>query len=179
MKTLEQVKAEYLAEAQTKTVGKYVVFNSEGKVEAFSDEEFPFSFDGETWITAELNTRELFQSRDGGYYELKDLPENSDDFAKDQYAIEVKAERNARIRDTDAYVQLSDKTVQRGEGEKRTALTETERAELIQYRAQLRDFPLTEGFPFCEFPAFPSALNYELSKKSELREIRNGVINGL
>jgi hypothetical protein len=175
MKTLEEVKSEYLESAQKHKVGKYVVYDPQtGRVAAHSNGDKPFdhSFDGgATWVKAVKNDKDLFLSKDGNYYELSALPENDDAFVTEKYKNEVKAERNARISDSDSYAQLTDITVQRAAGEARSALTEEEREALIAYRQELRDLPEKEGFPFVEYPAYPDCLAYELSAKAEQREM--------
>jgi hypothetical protein len=173
MKTLEQVKAEYLETAKKHKAGEYVIFNPDtGKVAAHSAAKFQHTFDqGKTWVWAEKNSTELFLSKDGSYYEYSKLPEQDDSFVTEKYVQEVKAERNQRISDCDTYAQLGDITIQRAEGESRSAMTDDERAELLAYRTALRDFPEAENFPFADFPEFPSALAYELGKKVEQREM--------
>ncbi|WP_277029791.1 phage tail assembly chaperone [Turicimonas muris] len=121
-------------------------------------------------IKSELITQPLFRSSDGKYYQASELPEQSDNFVLERYSNEVKVERNARISDTDDYVKLPDITIQKLAKAKRTALTDEDRAYLEAYRQALRNLPETAGFPFVEFPAFPSALAYELQQKVESRE---------
>ena len=75
----------------------------------------------------------LYQSADGQFYTESELPENSDDFCKERYSNEIKAERNARISDTDDYVKLPDITVARSAGAKRSALEDADRTELETY----------------------------------------------
>ena len=98
------------------------------------------------------------------------MPENSDAFCTQRYANEVRAERNARISDTDDYVKLPDITVARSAGAKRSALEDADRTELETYRQALRNLPEAEGFPFVEWPEFPSALAYELQQKVDARQ---------
>ncbi len=120
----------------------------------------------------------LYQSADGQFYTESELPENSDAFCTQRYANEVRAERNARISDTDDYVKLPDITVARSagakrsalEGAKRSALEDADRTELETYRQALRNLPEAEGFPFVEWPEFPSALAYELQQKVDARQ---------
>lgn len=128
-------------------------------------------------IKSELITQPLFRSSDGKYYQASELPEQSDSFVLERYSAEVKSERNCRISDTDDYVKLSDITVQRMAKAKRTALTDGDRAYLEAYRQALRNMPETAGFPFVEFPAFPTALAYELGQKVEARERMKGGFN--
>lgn len=128
-------------------------------------------------IKSELITQPLFRSSDGKYYQASELPEQSDTFVLERYSAEVKVERNARISDTDDYVKLPDITVQKLAKAKRQALTDEDRAYLEAYRQSLRNMPETAGFPFVEFPAFPTALAYELSQKAEARERMKGGFN--
>lgn len=121
-------------------------------------------------VKSQLITDELYQSADGKYYTQADLPENSDDFCKERYSNEVKAERNARISDTDDYVKLPDITVARSAGAKRSALDDADRISLETYRQALRNLPEVEGFPFVAWPVFPTALAYELQQKVNARQ---------
>lgn len=125
-------------------------------------------------VKSQLITDELYQSADGKYYTQADLPENSDDFCKERYANEIKAERNARISDTDDYVKLPDITVARSAGAKRSALEEEDRTELETYRQALRDLTEAQGFPFVAWPEFPAALAYELQQKVNARSQMRG-----
>lgn len=126
-------------------------------------------------VKSQLITDELYQSADGKYYAQADLPENSDDFCTQRYSNEIKAERNARISDTDDYVKLPDITVARSAGAKRSALEEVDRVALEIYRQRLRDLTDQDGFPFVEWPIFPTALAYELQQKINARQnMRNG-----
>ena len=126
-------------------------------------------------VKSQLITDELYQSADGKYYTQADLPENSDEFCKERYSNEIKAERNARISDTDDYVKLPDITVARSAGAKRSALEEEDRTELETYRQALRDLTEAQGFPFVEWPTFPTALSYELQQKVNARtQMRQG-----
>lgn len=107
---------------------------------------------------------------DGQFYEESSLPEQDQAKCLQKYSNDVKAERNARITDTDDLAKLSDMTV-KVEGESsRRSLTEDERAALITYRQELRDLPEAEGFPFVAFPEIPSALSLFLGEKIEARE---------
>ena len=195
MKTLSEVKAEYLAEALASPVGGYVVMDRNGKVAAHSNSGFVHCFvdpldleaaraagyeckdeeiDGRvlTWVTAKERPGELFRSADGGYYAAAALPENDDAFVTECYAAEVRAERNARIGDTDGYVQMVDMTVQKEAKAARQALTEAERAELMAYREALRDMPAQPGFPFVEYPTMPACIAYECGQKAESRAMQ-------
>lgn len=126
-------------------------------------------------VKSQLITDELYQSADGKYYTQADLPENSDAFCKERYSNEIKAERNARISDTDDYVKLPDITVARSAGAKRSALEEEDRTELETYRQALRDLTEAQGFPFVAWPEFPTALAYELQQKVNARtQMRQG-----
>lgn len=126
-------------------------------------------------VKSQLITDELYQSADGKYYTQADLPENTDAFCTQRYSNEIKAERNARISDTDDYVKLPDITVARSAGAKRSALEEVDRVALEIYRQRLRDLTDQDGFPFVEWPIFPTALAYELQQKINARQnMRNG-----
>lgn len=126
-------------------------------------------------VKTQLITDELYQSADGKYYAQAELPENSDDFCTQRYSNEIKAERNARISDTDDYVKLPDITVARSAGAKRSVLEEVDRVALEIYRQRLRDLTEQDGFPFVAWPTFPTALAYELQQKINSRNnMRNG-----
>lgn len=195
MKTLSEVKAAYLNEALSSPVGGYVVMDRNGKVAAHSNSEFVHCFvdpldleaaraagyeckdeeiDGRvlTWVTAKERPGELFRSADGGYYAAASLPENDDAFVTERYAAEVRAERNARISDTDCYVQLTDMTVQKEAKSAREALTDQERTEVLAYREALRDLPTVEGFPFVEYPTIPACIAYECGQKADARAMQ-------
>lgn len=128
-------------------------------------------------VKSQLITDELYQSADGKYYTQADLPENSDEFCKERYSNEIKAERNARISDTDDYVKLPDITVARSAGAKRSALADADRTALETYRQALRNLPEVQGFPFVEWPEFPTALAYELQQKVNARSQMRGGFN--
>lgn len=128
-------------------------------------------------VKSQLITDELYQSADGKYYIQADLPENSDAFCKERYSNEIKAERNARISDTDDYVKLPDITVARSAGAKRSALEDADRAALETYRQALRDLTEAQGFPFVSWPVFPTALAYELQQKVNARTSMRGGFN--
>lgn len=195
MKTLSDVKAEYLNEALSSPVGGYVVMDRNGKVAAHSNSEFVHCFgdpldleaarangyeckdeeiDGRvlTWVTAKERPGELFRSADGGYYTEANLPEHDDAFVTERYAQTVRSERNARISDTDCYVQLADMTVQKESKSAREALTDEERAEVMTYREALRDMPAQKGFPFVEYPTMPACIAYECGQKAEFRAMQ-------
>lgn len=195
MKTLSEVKAEYLAEALASPVGGYVILDRNGKVMAHSASPFVHCFvdpldlewarangyeckdeeiDGRvlTWVTAKEKPGELFRSADGGYYTEANLPEHDDAFVTERYAQTVRSERNARISDTDSYVQLADMTVQKEAKSAREALTDEERADVLAYREALRDLPTVEGFPFVEYPTIPACIEYECGQKAESRAMQ-------
>ena len=195
MKTLQEVKAEYLNEALSSPVGGYVVMDRTGKVAAHSNSEFVHCFvdpldleaaraagyeckdeeiDGRvlTWVTAKERPGELFRSADGGYYAAASLPENDDAFVTERYAAEVRAERNARISDTDDYIKMPDMTVKKSAKASREALTDEERAEVMTYREALRDMPAQKGFPFVEYPTMPACIAYECGQKAESRAMQ-------
>lgn len=121
-------------------------------------------------VRTEKINQALYQSSDGCFYTKPNLPENSDDFCKERYGNEIKAERNARISDTDDYVKLPDITVAKTVGAKRSALTDTDRTELETYRQALRNLSEAQGFPFVSWPEFPRALAYELQQKVDARQ---------
>lgn len=121
-------------------------------------------------VRTEKINQALYQSSDGCFYTKPNLPENSDDFCKERCAKEIKAERNARISDTDDYVKLPDITVARSAGAKRSALEDADRISLETYRQALRNLPEVEGFPFVPWPVFPTALAYELQQKVNARQ---------
>lgn len=201
MKTLSEVKAEYLAEALASPVGGYVILDRNGKVMAHSASPFVHCFvdpldlewarangyeckdediDGRvlTWVTAKEKPGELFRSADGGYYTEANLPENDDAFVTERYAAEVRSERNARIADTDSYVQLTDMTVQKEAKSAREALTDQERTEVLAYREALRDLPTVEGFPFVEYPTIPACIEYECGQKADARAVQANMYRG-
>lgn len=120
-------------------------------------------------VRTEKINQVLYQSSDGCFYTKPNLPEQGDDFCLERYSDEVKSERNARISDTDKYVQLTDITFQTEAGAKRKGLTDDDRQCLFAYRQALKDLPEKEGFPFVDFPHFPEALNYELEKAAAVR----------
>lgn len=189
MTTLSEIKQKYLAEAMARPIEKYCIRDHEGKIVARSNSPVVHVFNNEEddayaaehytlketyngmkfWLGEESPTG-LYQSADGQFYTESELPENSDAFCKERYSNEIKAERNARISDTDDYVKLPDITVARSAGAKRSALEEEDRTELETYRQALRDLPEEQGFPFVEWPEFPAALAYELQQKVDARQ---------
>ena len=181
MKTLEEVKQEMLSRAMNRPLSKYSLKDSDGRIavssnspgqhafidakdEAFAQSHYTLSErfkreDGTIikYWKLEPSPKGYFQSADGDYYLSTELPELDDDFVKQQYEQEVRGERNARISDTDDYVKLPDITVARSAGAKRSALEEEDRTELETYRQALRDLTEAQGFPFVEWPEFPTA----------------------
>ena len=201
MKTLSDVKAEYLNEALSSPVGGYVILDRNGEVMAHSVSPFVHCYvdpldlewarangyeckdeemDGRvlTWVTAKERPGELFRSADGGYYAAAALPENDDAFVTERYAQTVRSERNARISDTDCYVQLADMTVHKESKVAREALTDEERAEVMTYREALRDLPTVEGFPFVEYPTIPACIAYECGQKADARAMQANMYRG-
>lgn len=199
MKTLEEVKQEMLSRAMNRPLSKYSLKDSDGRIavssnspgqhafidakdEAFAQSHYTLSErfkreDGTIikYWKLEPSPKGYFQSADGDYYLSTELPELDDDFVKQQYEQEVRGERNARISDTDDYVKLPDITVARSAGAKRSALEEEDRTELETYRQALRDLTEAQGFPFVEWPEFPTALAYELQQKVNARnQMRQG-----
>lgn len=194
MKTLEQVRQEMLAKAMSQPLAKYSLQDSNGKVvvssnspgqhvftdpkdEAFAKSHYKlsekFKRDDGTLINfwkMEPSPKGYFQSADGNYYLSAELPELDDEFVKLRYEQEVRGERNARISDTDKYVQLPDITVARSAGAKRSVLEEADRVSLETYRQALRDLTDQAGFPFVEWPTPPTALTYELQQKINARQ---------
>lgn len=128
-------------------------------------------------VKSQLITDKLYQSLDGKYCTQAELPENTDAFCTQRYSNEIKSERNARISDTDDYVKLPDITVARSAGAKRSALEDTDRAALETYRQALRNLPEKTGFPFVQWPEFPTALAYELQQKVNARTSMRGGFN--
>ena len=194
--TLTEIKQKYLAAAKAKPIEKYCIRDHEGKIvarsnspvvhvfnneedDAYAAEHYPLKevFNGMKFWQGELSPAGLFQSADGQFYTESELPENSDAFCTQRYANEIKAERNARISDTDDYVKLPDITVARSAGAKRSALEDADRTSLEAYRQALRDLTETQGFPFVAWPEFPTALAYELQQKDNARSQMRGGFN--
>ena len=194
--TLTEIKQKYLAAAKAKHIEKYCIRDHEGKIvarsnspvvhvfnneadDAYAAEHYTLKevFNGMKFWQGELSPAGLFQSADGQFYTESELPENTDAFCTQRYSNEIKAERNARISDTDDYVKLPDITVARSAGAKRSALEEADRVALETYRQQLRDLTEQDGFPFVQWPEFPTALAYELQQKVDARSQMRGGFN--
>ena len=197
MKTLEQVRQEMLAKAMSQPLAKYSLKDSNGRIvvssnapsqhafteakdEAYAQSHYTLNEkfkrdDGKiiNFWKLELSPQGYFQSADGNYYPSTELPELEDEFVTQRYEQEVRAERNARISDTDKYVQLPDITVQSAARAKRGQLSEEDRQALLHYRQELKDLPEISGFPFVEFPKFPSVLAYELEQAVNARNSMN------
>lgn len=191
---ITEIKQQYLQEALSRPISKYSLKNANGKIVVESNSQGQHAFTDEqdedyarqhykvsenfktpdgkviTFWKMELSPTGLFRSADGNYYTENELPENDNEFIKSKYSDVVKVERNARISDTDDYVKLPDITVQKMAKAKRTALSDEDRAYLEAYRQALRNMPEAAGFPFIDFPEFPTALAYELGQKAESRE---------
>ena len=130
-KTLSEVKAEMLQGALQRPIGAFSVFNRNGKVLAHSKGAFEHIFTEDadkTWaiangyqhndetmddgrvlafFKAKPSPDGLCQSADGSFYTQANLPENTDSFVTEQYAAKQRAERNARLADTDDYERLA------------------------------------------------------------------------
>lgn len=121
-------------------------------------------------VQSTATTVELYRSTiDGQLYEQSQLPENDQSKCLEKYTQAVKSERNARISDTDSYIQVSDMTVQSVAKAKRTALTDEQKEQIKEYRQALRDLPEAEGFPFVSFPELPECIAYEAQQKIDSR----------
>lgn len=171
-KTLEEVKAEYLSAAKKRQCGAWVIKDPEtGAVVANSAQKFRHSFDkGASWVESVQQVDPLYRSANGKYYAEVDLPEQTDTFVSERYAAEMRAERNQRISDTDAYVQLSDATVKKTKDAQRSALTDEEKQAVLDYRTVLRDLPETSGWPFVDFPTPPVCIEQEVQEKINRRK---------
>lgn len=171
-KTLEEVKAEYLSAAKKRQCGAWVVKDPEtGDVVANSAQKFRHSFDkGASWVESIQQVDPLYRSANGKYYAEAELPEQTYTFVSEKYASEMRAERNQRISDTDAYVQLSDVTVKKTKDAQRSALTDEEKQAVLDYRTALRDLPETSGWPFIDFPTLPSCIEQEVQEKINRRK---------
>lgn len=121
-------------------------------------------------VQSTATTVELYRSViDGALYESFELPEQDQSKCLAKYSSEVKSERNARISDTDSYIQVSDMTVQAKAKAKRLALTDEDKEAIKTYRQALRDLPEVDGFPFVDFPELPSCIAYEAQQKIDSR----------
>ena len=126
-------------------------------------------------IKSEQTTVDLYRSTiDGQLYVESDLPEQDQSKCLAKYTQAVKAERNARISDTDSYIQVSDMTVQSVAKAKRAALTDEQKEVIKTYRQALRDLPEQAGFPFVSFPALPECIAYEAQQKIDSRNNQKG-----
>ncbi len=194
MKTLAEVKAGYLARAKSKALSDQVILDRNGKVVASSAKPFQHiytSAEDIEWAKAQgkkykeetmddgrkllffdswARPTPMLQSMDGLYYEEANLPEQSDAFVTERYAVEVRLERDARITDTDKYIQLSDITVKSAPDKARAALVDDDKTAILRYRQELRDMPILSGFPFVEYPTAPDCILYEVSQAIERRE---------
>ena len=194
MKTLAEVKAGYLARAKSKALSDQVILDRNGKVVASSAKPFQHiytSAEDIEWAKAQgkkykeetmddgrkllffsswARPTPMLQSLDGQYYEEANLPEQSDAFVTERYAVEVRLERDARITDTDKYIQLSDITVKSAPDKARAALVDDDKTAILRYRQELRDMPATEGFPFVDYPVAPDCIKYEVEQAIERRE---------
>ena len=112
---------------------------------------------------------------DGLLYVESDLPEQDQSKSLAKYTAQVKAERNARISDTDSYIQVSDMTVQSVAKAKRVALSDEQKEAIKEYRQALRDLPEVEGFPFVQFPEIPDCVAYECQQKIDSRNQQGGL----
>lgn len=165
MKTLKEIKAQYLEDAHARPLGDYVVRDPEtGRIIASASEPWDQPMLDGSVVTATKLDVALYKSADGEFYEEKDLPEHGDEFCTTLYAEEMRLERNKRIELTDDYIRLPDATVMREEGAKREALSEDERKAVLAYREALRNMPEQKGFPFIDFPAAPDAIAYECAQ---------------
>ena len=121
-------------------------------------------------VKSEPVTVAMFRSTiDGALYVENELPEQDQSKCLAKYSSEVKAERNARISDTDSYIQVSDMTVMAKAKAKRSALTDEDKEAIKKYRQALRDLPEKTGFPFVDFPELPDCVAYECQQKIDSR----------
>lgn len=127
-------------------------------------------------VKSEPVTVAMFRSTiDGALYVEDELPEQDQDKCLAKYSSEVKAERNARISDTDSYIQVSDMTVMAKAKAKREQLTDEDKEAIKTYRQALRDLPEVEGFPFVSFPELPDCVAYECQQKIDSRNTQGGL----
>jgi len=173
---LATFKAQILAEAKARPCGDWVYKDpSTGKVRETASWRASHldNVDGKLIETKfEKLEAPQFRSADGQYYEEAALPEQGDEYCTTLYAAQMKAERNARIGDTDDYATIGDITVQRAAGKKREALTDAEKTEVASYRQALRDLPEKSGWPFATFPALPECISYEAGLKISQRAVQ-------
>lgn len=128
-------------------------------------------------VQSTATTVDLYRSViDGGLYEEASLPEQDQTKCLAKYTQTVKAERNARIADTDSYIQLTDVTVQSAAKAKRAALTDEQKEAIKEYRQALRDLPEQTGFPFVSFPEIPECVAYECQQKIDSRNSQGGLL---
>lgn len=127
-------------------------------------------------VKSEPVTVAMYRSTiDGALYVENELPEQDQSKCLAKYITEVKAERSARISDTDSYIQVSDMTVQAKAKAKREQLTDEDKEAIKEYRQALRDLPEVEGFPFVSFPELPSCVAYECQQKIDSRNSQGGL----
>lgn len=127
-------------------------------------------------IQSVATTVDLYRSTiDGALYEEASLPEQDQTKCLEKYTAQVKSERNARIADTDSYIQLTDVTVQQVAKTKRAALTDEQKESIKAYRQALRDLPDADGFPFVQFPEIPECIAYECQQKIDSRNQQGGL----
>lgn len=170
---LATFKSQVLAEAKARPCGEWVYKDPEtGRVRENASWQASHldNVNGQLIETKfeKLQTPQ-YRSAYGQYYEESALPEQDDSYCTSLYSAQMKAERNARISDTDDYATIGDITVQREAGGKRTALTDDEKAEITVYRQALRDLPEKSGWPWVEFPSLPSCIAYEARQKIDQR----------
>lgn len=120
-------------------------------------------------VESEAVTVTMYQSVFGGYYIESELPEQDQTKCLERYSNAVKAERNARLSDTDVYVQVTDMTVKKSADKQRSALTESELDVIKRYRTELRNLPEAEGFPFVQMPTIPDCIAIEAQAKIDQR----------
>lgn len=126
-------------------------------------------------VKSEPITVAMFRSTiDGALYVENELPEQDQNKCLAKYSAEVKSERNARISDTDSYIQVSDMTVQAKAKAKREQLTDEDKEAIKTYRQALRDLPEKTSFPFVSFPSLPECIAYECQQKIDNRNNQQG-----
>lgn len=127
-------------------------------------------------VKSEPVTVAMYRSTiDGALYVEDELPEQDQSKCLTKYINEVKAERNARISDTDSYIQVSDMTVMSKAKAKREQLTDEDKEAIKTYRQALRDLPEKAGFPFVSFPEIPDCVAYECQQKIDSRNQQGGL----